>query len=76
MENIFVPYGQMMLTKLENGKMYEVIVCERCHRPNHSRDLCFADTYADGSTIRHYCGKCGRYHPATCQSDDSCCNIL
>ena len=49
----------MMMRSTPDG--YKRLVCDRCHRPDHSRYSCYEDTYADGSYI-NWCYSCRRTH--------------
>lgn len=53
---------QFMTLVIKDGQVHECLVCTRCHRPDHSRKNCYANTYSDGSLIRQICRNCGMYH--------------
>jgi len=69
--------GQMFVTKRDrNGNVYEELVCDRCHRNNHTSYECYANTSSDGSLINpvRYCSRCNTKHRGPC--NDTICRLL
>lgn len=75
MGNCCLPDGQMYILVTEHGNEYEKLVCDKCHRPDHSRKYCYANTYADGSLLTIICHNCGLYHTTGWYNNNKCTNF-
>ncbi len=77
---LFLPYYDISFIVMGNSccngylAIDSPMTCSRCHREGHSRSVCYASRYSDGSKIQFWCEKHRCYHTTPCYQ--SKCSII